>query len=475
MATLVMGAAACSSSERDDARTELEPGAGQTASPIINGVRDTTRDAVVSIYSEEGKKALLCTGTIVQVDPVRKIGLVLTAGHCVALTPKYVYVGDDFRARATLRYKVVDWQKHPLYDGGITSSYDFAFLRFAGADESTPTMPILSPEQDKLGPDSVVTLVGFGRTAAPPASSDNTTRQKIDRALSDADATKLTYPIASGGICNGDSGGPALTVVDGTEYIAGVHSYVTGNCDGNGVSGRISAAPAHDWVESALAEASPPASCELCDLAASSGSGVCRRMEQSCLADASCGNFARCVTNCADDLCRAACQQKYPLGVGPFNAVQQCACRTACTGVCQGSSHCAGTPKCGVAPAAGNGCGTCTESACCAELADCAADGTCYDCLQKQDQGEACAANTKRVALAACRERSCATSCDDENAEWADTTSGQVSSGFAPLGRISVTRGCTTSPTLPPFSSRTGALAALAAAGLLLRRRRRVR
>ncbi|WP_394843610.1 trypsin-like serine protease [Pendulispora brunnea] len=471
LAACLAGLSACSSDAWDHAAADEI--AGSASAPIINGVNDTTHGAVVTVYNEQGKSAMLCSGTVIHVDAESRVGYVLTAGHCAAIPPKYVYVGDDFHARATLRYEAIDVRKHPLHDGSVTSSYDFAIVRFAGAEASTPTMPILTPEQDKLAEKSVVTCVGFGHTNAPPESSDNTVRQSIDRSLNAVSPTKLSYSISNGGICNGDSGGPALISVDNTEYVAGVHSYVTGNCDGVGVSGRISAA--FEWVQSIVTEPAPADSCELCAKREASGTGACRKMEQACLADAQCGNYARCITACSNDSCRTACENKYPLGVGPYNASKQCACTSeVCANVCAGSTMCAATPACGYAGASsvGNACATCTDSACCSELAACAADGTCYDCLQKDDAPAACATNAKRVALAHCRERSCAPSCDMENAAWAATESGEMNplSTFGPVSG----GGCAMSPTPGNAAGPASVAATLGVVlGMFLRRRRR--
>ncbi|WP_394833108.1 MYXO-CTERM sorting domain-containing protein [Pendulispora rubella] len=467
LAGCLAGLSACSSDVESDAVT------GTASAPIINGVNDTTHGAVVTVYDEQGKSAMLCSGTVIHVDAESHIGSVLTAGHCTVLPPKYVYVGDDFHARATLRYEVIDARKHPLYDGTVTSSYDFAIVRFAGAEASTPTMPILPPAQDKLAEKAVVTCVGFGRTSAPSESSDNTARQSIDRSLSAVSPTKLSYSISNGGICNGDSGGPALVAVGTTEYVAGVHSYVTGNCDGVGVSGRISAA--FDWVQSIVTEPAPAASCDLCIKRVASGTGACRKMEQACLADAQCGNYARCLSACSNDSCRTACENKYPLGIGPYNTSKQCACNTEdCADVCAGSPSCAATPSCGYVgvSSVGGACATCTDSTCCNELAACAADGTCYDCLQKDDRPAACATNGQRVALAHCRERSCAPSCDMENAAWAATESGEMNplSTFGPVSG----GGCAMSPTPgSPAGPATMATTLGVVLGMILRRRRR--
>ncbi len=325
-AILAAAASACSSSP------ESSESVGKSSEGIVSGQPDTTHQAVVSIYGEQGNSAMLCSGTIVAVDASRQMGYVLTAAHCLAFPPKYVYVGDDFRAHATARLGVVDYQAHPSYAGEVTSSYDFALVRVTGVDATTPVMPFLRPEQDKLAADSVVTCVGFGRTTEPPASNENTQRQSIDRTLDSVTTTKLSYSLATGGICNGDSGGPALVNIDGTAYVAGVHSYVTGNCDGTGVSGRISAAA--DWVSQVVAQPPPGpqcgypwsgGGCALCtdasccdELAACAADGTCRTcLDQNDAPEACATNDKRlALARCREQSCSATCGEKDAVWAG---------------------------------------------------------------------------------------------------------------------------------------------------------------
>ena len=382
-AVLAAGVTACSSQADEAEAVE------QSSAPIVGGAPDTKHAAVVSIYAEQGQSAMLCSGTIVGVDGVNHLGYVLTAGHCLAFPPKYVYLGDDFIAHTSTRLQVLDYQKHPNYDGAITSSYDFGLIRVAGIAENAPKMPVLSPSQDALAPDSVVTCVGFGRTSAPPATNQNTVRQSIDRTLSNASTTKLSYSLATGGICNGDSGGPAIVTVGATEYVAGVHSYVTGNCDGTGVSGRISVAA--DWVASVVSQP-PPA------------------------------------------------------------------------------------PKCGYAWT-GGACAYCTDAGCCDEVAACGADGACRACLDQGDKAPGCGTNPHRLALAQCRERTCATTCGTEDSAWSTTTSSNVDT-LNGLPSDAASGGCAIMPAPSPSTRTTRSVwifGALAAMGMLLRRRRGVR
>src|SRR2546430_11092494 len=77
--------AACSSTSSPKSEST-----GTTASPIINGQLDTTHDAVVAIALQQGNEGGLCSGTIVKIDAATNIGWVLTAAHCVAISPVLV-------------------------------------------------------------------------------------------------------------------------------------------------------------------------------------------------------------------------------------------------------------------------------------------------------------------------------------------------------------------------------------------------
>ena len=48
------------------------------------------------------------TLSFVKTDPASGIGWVLTAAHCVAKPPVYAYLGEDYMARATVRFTVLD-------------------------------------------------------------------------------------------------------------------------------------------------------------------------------------------------------------------------------------------------------------------------------------------------------------------------------------------------------------------------------
>ena len=156
---------------------------GTAASAIINGQPDTTHQAVVAIVLQSGSQGGLCSGTIVKTDPVKHIGWVLAAAHCVELPPVYVLQADDFsQVSQVLKYDVIDYNADSRYGGMIGSPYDFAVIRIAGVDATTPTIPLASAN-DGLTVGTNVVSVGYGRTSliASGAGTENTVRRRVEQ------------------------------------------------------------------------------------------------------------------------------------------------------------------------------------------------------------------------------------------------------------------------------------------------------
>lgn len=477
--------AACSSADvsgspadRQHAAAAADGPVAHTSSAIINGQLDTTHQAVVAVILQQGTEGGLCSGTIVKVDPVSHIGWVLAAAHCVNIQPVYVLQGNDFSQQAsTLSYDILDYKADSRYNGQPGSPYDFAVLRIVGVDASTPTIPLVSAS-DGLAVGTNVVSVGFGRTTliasgTPPA--DNTIRRHVAKQLSQV-GQLIAYDMATDGICQGDSGGPVLVTSGGVEKVAGVHSYVEGDCNGTGVSVRVSFDLS--FINGELAKAPPTEDCALCGRIANSGNGTCAALTRGCLADKDCNGYYQCLSSQP----RNVCLMMFPKAQGPFNAAANCQCTEACTTQCKTDPSCAGVPKCGYKFAAGS-CATCTESACCAEALACAADGTCYVCLSTNDKAAECATNAARQTLATCVASKCATECGVGGAA-ADGGAAPADPGADPTGdapaaaptTTTTTSGCAVAVTGSRGGSRgTGAgyvLLGIAAALVAARRRR---
>lgn len=466
-AVFVILAAACSTAPSSE-----EPfGSGRAS--IINGSLDTTHQAVVFVGAQQGNTGGACTGTFVKVDSASKVGWVLTAAHCVTIPPVVILQGDDYTAAGALRYDILDYASHPSYTGQTGSSYDFAMIRVLGVDGSTPVIPALTPAEDTLNVGTPVVSVGYGRTTLSNQPADNNSlRRRVNKSVGGVTSTKIGYSITTSGICQGDSGGPMLVTVGGGERVAGVHSYVTGNCDGEGWSGRVSAADA--WIQQQLAKAPPAASCDTCTKASRSGAGACAQKERACLADPACKAYVDCLRGCSTAACQAQCEASNPLGVGPYVAFEQCPCSSACTSVCSSSCN-ARFPKCGWDWSPRGECATCVESQCCSELQATAFDGAGHQCLAAGDAPAGCGTNGPRTKLGACiaaRCSACGVAAPDGGSPRGDASSDPAGGGGTTT--TTTTSGCASSPAAPSGQGIAAILAGLGLAAGWVRRRARV-
>ncbi|AKV04615.1 hypothetical protein AKJ09_11278 [Labilithrix luteola] len=476
-------ASACTSPTdgRDTADSLDSANLGHKSSAIINGSADTTHQAVVTILAGTAQETEICSGTIVKVDPATHIGWVLTAAHCVNVAPQIVIQGDDFNTPTALHYDIVDYLANPNYDqkGDADQVDDFAVIRIAGVDANTPVIPMAS-SPDGLGPGKTITAVGFGRTTLINSGSQdtNTIRRSVKLTVKESSQMQISYDMSARGICQGDSGGPDLYDDGSGEKVVAVHSFVAGDCNGMGVSGRVSGELT--FINKQLGKAAPAASCDLCTKVANSGTQTCAALQSACLADADCSALYECLSKTGGLNPLKTCAAKYPKGEGPINAIMTCTCNRACVDECGGTSQsaCAGVPACGydLSKQAPGECSTCSESACCQEMLDCEADGTCFACL-KGDADADCATNTTRKKLATCVASKCKAECANTGLDVGadpetDTTGSSGASGKSNTV-VTTTSGCSTSGA--PASSGGSAFLALAAAATFAARRRRAK
>ncbi len=443
--------------------------AAQASSAIINGTVDTAHPAVVALILAQGSQGGLCSGTIVKKDVQRHIGWVATAAHCVDIPPAIVFQAQDFTAPDAIRYDVIDFEADPRYSPQ-SGLYDFAMVRIAGVDETTPVIPLTS-SPDNISSGTSVTSVGFGRTSlvAPTTpEEENTKRRVVQKSISQLDATLIGYTMATSGICQGDSGGPVLAGTGANERVVGIHSFVEGDCKGRGYSARVTAGLS--FFNQQLAKPLPAESCGLCEKVAGSGKNECAAMTASCLADKDCRGAYECL---AAKKTAKDCFAKYPLAEGPYLAAANCVCTRACANLCKSSLSCRSVPKCGYAMDAGK-CTTCIEGSCCQEEMDCAADGQCYVCLKENDANPKCATNAARKKLATCAATKCKAECADSSIQTGSEETPPAEEEEAPpaaaAAPASAASGCATST---GASNATGLVLAIGAAVMAGARRRR--
>jgi len=475
--TLVAVLAACSAapSDRRGGKDESDEILGQTSSAIINGSLDTTHPAVVALILSQGSQGGLCSGTIVKTDTTRHIGWVVTAAHCVELPPAIVVQAEDMTSPNAIRYEVIDYKADSRWSGQTDSAYDFAVVRIAGVDASTPVLP-LTTASDGLSNGAAVKSVGFGRTTLISAMTPdkNTQRYFVDKTLNALNSSHMGYDMSDKGICQGDSGGPVIRGTGANEKVVGVHSYVQGDCNGEGVSGRVSLA-LDSFFTPELTKALPADSCGLCEKVANSGKNECAALSASCLSDPNCKGYYECLS----EKPKADCIKQYPLAEGPFYAAANCICTRSCKTLCAGDDACSRVPKCGYPNERGD-CATCLESSCCEEETNCAANGQCYVCLKNKDADPVCASNAARKTLAACATTKCATQCKGTSVQTvpgeepppADEDPGAADAG-APVVTTTTTTGCSFAGSSSAPSDLGVAAIACALAGLAGTRRRR--
>jgi hypothetical protein len=394
------------SSCRQGADSEPSEALASSESSIINGALDTTRDAVVRLTMQSGNRGSRCSGAIIKTDPAEKLGWVLTAAHCVNdLPPVVVVQGPDADAPDAVRYRVLDYAFDTRYTS-TTAPYDVAIVRFAGADATTPILPIASA-QDGLSYNSAIFAVGYGRTTlnATGLPGDTRMRRAVTLDIAGIYSKQIRYDQTLGGFCQGDSGGPNLLLQGGTETIIGVTSYVENDCNTYSVSGRV--ASNLPFIEAQTEKAPPAFDCTRCSKTYRSGRNVCAELSRACALNSDCAALTKCIGECSDAAaCKDACFQKYPNAEGPYRAADDCDCARTCATECATDPGCVNVPRCGYAFAI-DSCGTCTQASCCQEALDCAAEGECFRCLKTGNADPSCGSNVLRQKLTACGVSKC--------------------------------------------------------------------
>lgn len=224
-----------------------------TSSEIINGQADNGHPAVVAIRwqvtTAKGTGGSICTGTLVAPRTV------LTAGHCVRpedasmrFSNYEVVFGSNANSATARRLPVASVVPHPRYNPQVFGAFDIGVVLLA-ADAPVKPIPVAKSLPNLTG--RPVTHVGFGHTVSiNRETKSGAGGQKFMLTLPVTEHSNITLRTGNGqsGICNGDSGGPALANMNGGEVVVGVHSYIddVDRCLRNGYSARTDIA--YDFI-----------------------------------------------------------------------------------------------------------------------------------------------------------------------------------------------------------------------------------
>lgn len=217
-----------------------ESAPGVRAQSITNGTPDASDLAVVAIVSkrlqcEEEHLTVLCTGTLVSPR------VVVTAAHCVDNAAGFltqIFVGHETTPSAGDLIDIREMRVHPDWDPDAVSN-DIAVIALT-RDASVLPVPLLDRTFDASFIDLRARIVGFG--AAEPGTQRPPSLKRQGTALiseyGETDFRLLPDPSMS---CEGDSGGPVLVTLDGTEFLAGVASWGDRDCVQFAVNTRVDA------------------------------------------------------------------------------------------------------------------------------------------------------------------------------------------------------------------------------------------
>jgi len=198
-------------------------------SAIIGGVRDTGDPAIVLLISYPTNMSTFYTCTASLISPT----VLVTAAHCVddANHHNYVfgaYLGDDASAYATAAAiapslsPIAAVHAHPSYGPNAPFVADIGVAILQTPLSITP-LPIARTSLPASLPGQPARLVGYGQTVYQTYNAAKYATATSVASLP-ADDTVVVGDVAHHS-CVGDSGGPALVQLGGTETIIGVDSY----------------------------------------------------------------------------------------------------------------------------------------------------------------------------------------------------------------------------------------------------------
>lgn len=210
---------------------------------IIGGTTDNGDPAIVALFAHApgDPSGFLCTGTIIA--PTK----VLTAAHCVdpaETGPGMVFdvlYGTTLDATHNLG-PVAATTFDPAWSADdLTGGHDIGIVTLANPTSIEPIPYNARPYTAALAA-APIRIVGYGTSNHFGGGAG--TKRTATTKVADYDDLYLHIGTLTKANCHGDSGGPALQMIDGVETVVGVTSYGTDlstlfQCLGGGYDSRV--------------------------------------------------------------------------------------------------------------------------------------------------------------------------------------------------------------------------------------------
>lgn len=298
------------------------PAPGVTSRAIINGTADTGDPAVIMVVSQVpgSMQASLCTGEVISPH------VVLTAAHCVdpatvgqgAKTYVYTQPVFDFTkapppgtlfAASDVHYDLSFDPQHP------ENAHDIGVVIMGAPLAITPIPYNRKPiTADLFG--QPARLIGYGITSATDTMSAGTKREapSVMIGLDKNNTSLVDYQDGMHGICEGDSGGPGLMMIDGQERIVSVTSFGYQGCPTSQPGAETRVDLYTPFVDMYVTQNDPPAvqegdpctsdtDCAPLSCASTSTGKVCTTPCDPTLTTDTCGNGTKCTAIDGQNLC----------------------------------------------------------------------------------------------------------------------------------------------------------------------------
>lgn len=239
--SLLIGVACVVGCSGIDGPTETNTNVNE--SPIIGGTTDYGDPSVVAIFAHPANSnyGSLCTGTVVSARAV------LTAAHCV--DPRVVGSGNVFEVyqgtvfgSSSTKLAVSATAFDTAFDPShLERGHDVAIVTLSQPTTLKP-IPFNQSPLTNASYSVPVRIVGYG--ANSHSNTGAGTKRMVQTGIDSISSLFVQIGGSSQQTCHGDSGGPALQVINGAETIIGVTSFgsdrsSTSVCFGGGYDTRL--------------------------------------------------------------------------------------------------------------------------------------------------------------------------------------------------------------------------------------------